>query len=189
MPSLRLVVLCAVLAIGLIAGSKGKTGIWAEYAGGTVDAIPTNTVGTLEFDDAQQLKFQYDKSSSYTVPYAWITNTEVARTPGHKLMRFSVPKFMTGGKRETLSITFRGDKGGPQMLTFTLSPEHASMAQSMLAMRVTKPDPAQAAAAKNAPPATDGSWADKVWKTTRNQASWASSEPDKPQQQQQQQQK
>ena len=180
MPSLRLVILCALASASLMAGSAGKTGIWAEFAGGTIKDIPSSAYGTLDFDDALQLRFQYDKSESYGVPYARITDCQIAKTPGHRVLHVSVPKFMTGGKRETLSITYRDDSGAPQMLTFTMSPDHASLAQSMLSMRVAKPDPAQAAAAKTAPaPAADGAWSDKVWKTARNQASWPTTEPDK----------
>jgi hypothetical protein len=186
MLSLRLVVLCAVASASLIAAPAAKTGVWAEYAGGTIKDIPSSAYGTLNFDDAKKLTFNYDLSDSYNLPYARITDCQVAQTPGHKMMHVSIPKFMTGGKRDTLSITFRDDSGVPQMLTFTMSPQNASLAQSMLSMRVTKPDPAQAAAAKSASPDTDGAWADKVWKTSRNQATWPTVEADKQQPAQQQ---
>lgn len=134
------------------------------YIEGTVKAIPANSTGTLNFDDAKELRFNYG-SSVYALPYEQITSTDITRPELHHILRkIPVPSFSRDPK-ETLTIAYKDAAGTTGTLTFELTSSQASRTRDNIAMK-------QAQIAAKAEAHSNDWWGDKFWKTNRNKASW-----------------
>ena len=72
MSIIRHLLALAALSPVLFAGAVGSDK--AEYAAGTVEAVPLNTQGVLDLGDSNELRFRYEEHS-YGVPYNRITRS------------------------------------------------------------------------------------------------------------------
>ena len=168
----RLALFSVAAVIALPPVAVRAESIEAQYVGGTRNAIPANVTGTLNLDDAKELRFAYG-SSIYRIPYAQISGTEIQRAgDGRKLFgRVPLPSLTPWKRKQTLCINFKdaGDKAAS--VNFEVWSKDATLAESLLAGRKQpKPETQQAAA-------PDSWWGDRIWKTTRNQSTWASEKP------------
>lgn len=136
----------------------------AEYVGGSVKSIPMNAVGSLNCDNAKELRFSYGQGI-YKLPYEQIVGTEIAKgETRHVLHKIPVPSLF-GRQKQTLTISYKDPSGTSGSLSFELSAWQAKATQNSIAE--AKELPLAAAAA-----ASDEWWGDQYWKTTRNKAAW-----------------
>jgi hypothetical protein len=139
-----------------------------EYVGGTVKTIPANTVGTLNLDDARQLRFIYN-GSVFALPYEQITTTDIAKGEGHHILRkIPVPSLNPGKRKDTLTIAYKDPSGATGTLNFLLTATQASDASDEIAIK--KVSPAVILTANQ----NEEWWGDKYWKTNRNKGAWSS---------------
>jgi hypothetical protein len=173
MSMLRLALFSAAAVIALPQISVKAENIDAQFVGGTRNAIPANTIGTLNLDDAKELKFNYG-GAVYRVPYAQITGSDIQKSEdGRKLFgHVPLPSLTPWKRKQVLSISFKdsGDKTGS--LNFQLWTKDAALAQTMLAERR---DPK--ASTSQTAVSDDSWWGDKYWKTVRNHNTWGSEKP------------
>jgi hypothetical protein len=136
-----------------------------EYTGGTVKSIPANSVGSLNLDDAKEMKFVYGQSA-YNLPYEQITSTDIAKGEGHHLFRkIPVPSLRPGNRKETLTVSYKDAAGATGTLNFVLTASQASEVSETIAAKKAAPQ------SETATQSSDW-WGDRYWKTTRNQATW-----------------
>jgi hypothetical protein len=144
-----------------------------EYVGGTVKAIPANSTGAFNFDDAKELRFNYGQSV-YAVPYEQITAADVAKGEAHHILRkIPVPSFSRDPK-ETLSINYKDAAGATGTLSFELTASQASQVRDDI---TKKKDRIQA----NADARSNDWWGDTLWKTNRNKGAWEAQSAQNPQ--------
>jgi len=137
-----------------------------EYVGGTAKAIPANSTGTFNLDDAKELRFSYG-TSVFAVPYEQITNAEVSKPKGemhHILRKIPVPAF-SRDPRENLTIAYKDAAGEAGTLTFELPLRQADRVRDNIETKK-----AQIKAETEA--RSNDWWGDKIWKTNRNRATW-----------------
>jgi len=137
-----------------------------EYLGGTVKAIPANSTGAFNFDDAKELRFNYG-GSVYALPYEQITTTDIGKVKGeshHILRKIPVPSFSRDPK-ETLTIAYKDAAGATGTLSFELNASQAAQTRDSIAMKKALIDAANEARSNEW-------WGDKYWKTNRNKAAW-----------------
>jgi hypothetical protein len=143
----------------------GATSTAVEYVGGTVKSIPANSIGTFNFDDGKQMRFNYG-STAYQLSYDEIIGTDVAKAEGHHILhKIPVPQFDPRKRKETLSIHFKNESGATETLNFELAAEQADRARDMIA--IMKKGPENVLTSQK-----DDWWGDKYWKTNRNKAAW-----------------
>ena len=170
MAMFRLALFSAAAMIALPTASVKAQEIEAQYVGGTRNAIPANTIGSLSLDDSKEFKFKYG-GTAYRIAYTQITNSDLQKADDiHRLFgRVPLPSLTPWKRKQNLSISFKdtGDKVGT--LNFLLGTKDAALAESLLAAR-RDGKPSQETA-------DDSWWGDKYWKTSRNRATWASEKP------------
>jgi hypothetical protein len=156
--------LISTIAFAILPTAVLRAADTAEYIGGTVKAIPMNSTGLLNLDDAKVLKFNYGQAV-YKLPYEQITGTEITKgETRHVLKKIPVPSLF-GRKKETLTISYKDPAGASGTLTFELAARLASAVQDTIAEQKAAP---QAAAANQ----SNEWWGDKYWKTNSNKATW-----------------
>lgn len=134
------------------------------YVEGSVKAIPVNSTGTFNFEDAKQLQFNYGKSV-YAVPYEAITDTEVGKGEMHHVLRkIPVPSFSPNHK-ETLTIRYKDASGAASTMTFSLTATQSAQVRNDIASK-------KKVIATDAEARSTDFWGDKYWKTNRNHGSW-----------------
>jgi len=154
---------CALLPPCVLSAASSSV----EYVGGTVKTIPANTVGTLNLDDARQLRFIYN-GSVFALPYEQITTTDITKAEGHHILRkIPVPSLNPGKRKDTLSIAYKDSTGAAGTLNFVLTATQASEASDEIAIKKTAP--AQILSANQ----NEEWWGDKYWKTNRNKGAWS----------------
>jgi hypothetical protein len=135
-----------------------------EYVGGTAKAIPENSTGSFNFDDAKEMRFNYG-GSVFAVPYEQITGTEITKPELHHILRkIPVPSF-SRYPRETLTITYKDAAGSTGKLNFDLTSIQANHTCDSIAYK-------KAAIAADAEARSSDWWGDKYWKTSRNKGTW-----------------
>jgi hypothetical protein len=135
-----------------------------EYVAGTVKAIPANSTGAFNFEDAKQLQFNYG-SSSYALAYEQITAADIEKGPTHHVLRkIPVPAF-SRNPIETLTISYKDAAGANGTLSFQLTANQAAEIRSTIASK-------KAAIAADVEARSTDWWGDKYWKTNRNQPGW-----------------
>ena len=148
----------------------------AEYLGGTVKTIPSNTVGTLDLNDPKDLVFHYGRNF-FRLPFEKIRTYEIAhanparRTLGH----VPLPR-MPWKQDQVLNVSFRGIGNETGVLSFKLNGKDVSMAEWALKSRVDDPKESASNGARSKLP--ESWWGDRYWHTLRNSALWPSSEPE-----------
>jgi hypothetical protein len=134
----------------------------AQYLGGTLKTIPSDSIGTLNVSDANELRFHYG-TSLYRLPYTQIIESGVidANNKGHWLVHIPGKKHY-----QTLVVGYKDASGTDNTLNFQLSSKAAEYAQEAITTH------RKATEAANADP--NLWWGDKYWKTPRNhsQAQW-----------------
>ncbi len=154
-------------ATGKKAGKAGKqkeqkprdySGI---YTSGTVAAIPKQTAGRLDLNNAEVLTFHYGKPS-WSIAYRRIKNVEVADKSLDALIR--IPK--VNERRRTFTIEFFGPSDDLQFTTFEIPLKDSFEVLPLIEQRTGK---AVAVSGAQTPGAW---WGDGIWKTTRNAALW-----------------
>ena len=136
-----------------------------EYVGGTVKSIPANSTGTFSFDDAKELRFNYN-NTSYSLPYDQVATTDVTKGESHHILRkIPVPSFSPGKRKETLTIGYKDASGTAGTLNFELTADQATEACDTIAAK-------KAAIAAGVAARSIDWWGDKYWKTNRNQSTW-----------------
>ena len=139
---------------------KADPTIEARFLGGTVKTIPIESAGTLNFKDAQELRFQY-LGTVYRLPYAQIVDTEIQdpTNRGHWVVHVPLRK-----RFETLVISYHDSNGAVNTLNFQMSSRVADVAERAISSRRNEVE------AANADPASF--WGDKIWKTARTRDYW-----------------
>ncbi len=151
----------AVLPQAVLLGASSTV----EYVGGTVKVIPANSVGSFNFDDAKEMRFNYG-SAMFKIPYEQITTTDISKAEGHHLLgKIPVPSFSSGRRKQTLSISYKDAAGAAGTLNFVLSANQASVARQTITDRKTLPQNTSASQSMEW-------WGDKYWKTSRNKGVW-----------------
>ena len=136
-----------------------------EYVGGTVKSIPANSTGAFGFEDAKELRFNYN-GASYSLPYEQIATTDVTKGESHHILRkIPVPSFSPGKRKETLTIAYKDASGTAGTLNFELTADQATETCDIIAAK-------KAAIAAGVAARSNDFWGDKYWKTNRNQATW-----------------
>lgn len=173
MSMLKLALLSAVAVVALPQISVRAENIDVQFVGGSRNAIPANTLGTLNLDDAKELKFNYG-TAVYRVPYTQITGADIQKSEdGHKLFgRVPLPSLTPWKRKQVLSVSFKDSADKTGTLNFQLWTKDATWAQLTLAERR---DPK--ASTTQTAGADDSWWGDKYWKTTRNHSNWGSAKP------------
>jgi len=136
----------------------------AEYTGGSVKAIPMNSIGYLSTDDSKTLQFLYGKSV-YKLPYEQITGTEITRGDTHHVMKKIPVPVLFGRNKETLTISYKDAAGVTGTLSFDLAARIATATQQ----GISEQRAAIQAAATNP---QNQWWGDNYWKTLRNKSEW-----------------
>ncbi len=155
-------VLAAVAPAALLAASDS-----VQYVGGTVKSIPVNSAGTFSFEDAKEFRFTYN-GSVFKLPYDKITSTEIEKADVRRVMHvFPAMSPIASHRKQTLVINYTDASGSAGTVNFELAAYKAADAQATIAAKRSPISPATAAAASNA------WWGDSVWKTQRNQSTWA----------------
>lgn len=159
LPSLAFALIPAALLSG--ATTPGKI----TYVGGTVEAIPVNSVGTFSFEDAKNFQFKYG-SSVYKLPYAQITGTDISRAELRRVHRIPVPALTPSRWKDVLTISYKDSSGTAGTLKFEMPTMSALEARQQIADK-TSPAGESAATTKD-----NQWWGDQYWKTLRNKSAW-----------------
>jgi hypothetical protein len=155
--------LISTIALAILPAAVLRASDSVEYVGGTVKAIPMNSVGFLNVYEPKVLKFNYGQSE-YKLPYDQITGTEITKgETKHVLKKLPVPSLF-GRKKETLTISYKDPAGATGTLTFELAAKQASIVQNTIAE--------QKAIAQATANQSDEWWGDKYWKTNSNRSAW-----------------
>jgi hypothetical protein len=152
----------ALIPSALVWGAIAKV----EYVGGTVQSIPANAVGSLNFDDARDLQFNYS-GSVYKLPYEQITSTDVTRTELRRVHRIPVPALLPNHWKNTLTISYKDSAGTTGTVKFVKPMVDASEARQRIADKKAPPGETSATTQDN-----NLWWGDKYWKTNRNKPTW-----------------
>ena len=152
----------ALIPTALLLGASEKK---VEYVGGTVQSIPANAVGSLNFEDPRDLQFTYS-GSVYKLPYEQITNTDISRAELRRVHRIPVPSILPNRWKDTLTISYKDSTGTAGTVKFVLPVAEATEARQMIADRKAPPGETSATAQDNQ------WWGDKYWKTNRNKTTW-----------------
>jgi hypothetical protein len=166
----------ATVLLTAMAYASGAKGSDAEYLGGTVRAIPSNTVGTLDLNDPTDLVFHYGRNF-YRLPFEKIKTYEIshAKPARRTLGRVPVPR-MPWKQDQILNLSFRGNNNDTGILSFKLTGKERSNAEWALKSRVDDPRESASAGARSKLP--ESWWGDRYWRTSRNSALWPSNEPE-----------
>lgn len=138
-----------------------REGFDSLYAGGTVAAIPQNSMGKLDLSDRAALRFHYGKPT-WSVPYSKVTSIAVADRKQPKMLH--VPKLMKD--KRVFTIGFSNENGQKQNLIIEMPVQTALSALPLLEERTGK------AAVVEGAQNPDGWWGDRYWRTTRNSGTW-----------------
>jgi len=155
--------LVSTLIFAVVPPAVVKAAESAEYVGGTVKSIPVNSAGSLNFDNAKEIRFNYS-GSVYSLPYDQITNTEINKAESRRVLgKIPVPALIH--RKQVLSISYKDAAGASGTLNFELAANEAPVAQQTIETKKAGP---QTAASQN----SNDWWGDKYWKTNRNQGQW-----------------
>lgn len=141
-----------------------------QYVGGTVKSIPVNSTGTLNFDDAKELRFVYN-GTMFQLPYDEITSTQIEKADVRRVWHvFPAMSPIASHRKQTLVINYTDSTGATGSVNFELAAYRAEDAQETIQAKKSPISPAAAAAASNE------WWGDKYWKTVRNKPVWDAAE-------------
>jgi len=160
--------LISTVAFAIIPTAVLRAADTAEYVGGSVKAIPMNSIGFLSADDEKALQFSYGKAI-YKMPYEQITGTEITKGETHHVMKKIPVPSLFGRNKETLTISYKDAAGVSGTLSFELAARLATATQEAISDQRA----AIQAAASN--PSNEW-WGDKYWKTLRNSGTWEAAE-------------
>lgn len=165
-------VLLPSLAFGLIpaallSGANNTNTAKIAYVGGTVEAIPVNSVGTFIFEDARNFQFKYG-DAVYKLPYAQITGTDISRAELKRVHRIPLPALVPSRWKDILTISYKDSAGAAGTLKFELPTVTALDARQQIADKTAPPGESAATSQDNQ------WWGDKYWKTNRNKTAWDS---------------
>ena len=152
----------ALIPSALLWGASTKV----EYVGGTVQSIPANAVGSLNFDDTRDLQFNYS-SSVYKLPYEQITSTDITRTELRRVHKIPVPALLPNRWKNTLTISYKDSAGTAGTVKFVMPMVDATEARQKIADKKAPPGETSATTQEN-----NQWWGDKYWKTNSNKAAW-----------------
>jgi len=156
--------LVSTIAFAILPTAVLRASDTAEYIGGTVKAIPMNSIGFLNLEDTKVMKFNYGQAV-YKLPYDEITGTEVTKGETHHVLKkFPVPSLF-GRNKETLTISYKDPAGVTGKLSFEVTARLAASVQNSITEQKALP----LAEATNDP---NEWWGDKYWKTNRNKNTW-----------------
>jgi len=155
LPSMAL----ALIPAALMSATK------VEYVGGTVQSIPANAEGSLNFDSPRELQFNYS-DSVYKIPYEQITNTEITRTELRRVHRIPVPALLPNKWKNTLTISYKDQTGTTGTVKFVMPMADALDVRKAIAERKAPAGETSATSINNQ------WWGDQYWKTTRNKPNW-----------------
>ena len=136
-----------------------------EYVGGTVQSIPANAVGSLNFDNPRDLQFNYS-GSVYKLPYEQITSTDLTRTELRRIHKVPVPALFPNRWKNTLTISYKDSAGTTGTVKFVMPMADAVNAREAIADRKAPPGETSATSRDNQ------WWGDQYWKTNRNKPVW-----------------
>lgn len=159
LPSLAIALASVAVLNG--AATPGKI----SYVGGTVEAIPVNSAGTFNFEDAKNFQFKYG-NSVYKLPYAQITGTEITRAELRRVHRIPMPSLVPSHWKDILTISYKDASGAAGTLKFEMPTMAALDARQQIADKTAPPGESAATAQDNQ------WWGDKYWKTLRNKSTW-----------------
>ena len=148
----------------------------AEYLGGSIKSVPTNTVGTLDLNDPSDLVFRYG-NNFYRLPFEKIKTYEIDHArPAHRVLgRVPIPN-LPWKQDQVLNLSFRSEGNETGVLSFKLTGKDLSRAEWALKSRVQDAtDPSSASPRAKLP---ESWWGDRYWRTNRNRALWPSGEPE-----------
>ncbi|HEY6333290.1 MAG TPA: hypothetical protein VI756_28460, partial [Blastocatellia bacterium] len=149
--------LISTIAFAIIPTAVLRASDTAEYIGGTVKAIPMNSIGFLDLVDTKVMKFTYGHAV-YKLPYEQITGTEVTKGDAkHVLKKLPIPTLF-GKNKETLTISYKDAAGVAGTLSFEVTARLAASVQDTITEQKALP----LAEATNDP---NEWWGDKYWKT------------------------
>ncbi|MGD0436604.1 MAG: hypothetical protein ABSB86_09060 [Bryobacteraceae bacterium] len=158
----------AIIPPALMGGSSNTV----EYVGGTVKSIPANTIGSFDFNNGKQMRFNYGGIAAYELEYDQITGTDISKADGHHILhKIPVPVFNPNKKKETLSVHFKDEAGATGTLNFELAAEEADHVRNMIAIMKAGPQNVLSSQSSN------DWWGDKYWKTNRNKGAWEAGNP------------
>jgi hypothetical protein len=152
----------ALIPSALLWGASTKV----EYVGGTVQSIPANAVGSLNFDDVRDLQFNYS-GSVYKLPYEQITSTDITRTELRRVHKIPVPALLPNRWKNTLTISYKDSAGTAGTVKFVMPMVDANEARQRIADKKAPPGETSATTQEN-----NQWWGDKYWKTNRNKPTW-----------------
>ena len=110
---------CMFLAMACMLGSLAFAGIdkdAAMYIGGTVSAIPEQTVGKLDLTNDEKMSFQWS-GGSWDLPYKQITSLEYGQKAGRRVgvaVVVTVWALFSKKRRHFLTIGFTDPEGKKQ---------------------------------------------------------------------------
>lgn len=151
----------------------------AEYVGGTVKAIPSNTPGTLDLSDPTDVVFRYGRNF-YRLPFEKIKSYEIERSrPAVRAFgRVTVPG-VPWKQEQILNLSFRGSNNEVGVVSFKIKGKDAGRTEWALKARVDSSQDASSAAGDGArPKLPEAWWGDRWWRTNRNAALWPSTAAD-----------
>jgi hypothetical protein len=169
--------LCFGIALlACLAYASGASHSDAEYLGGTVKSIPSNTIGTLDLNDPQEIVFRYGRNF-YRLPFEKIKSYEISHSkPARRVFgRVPVPS-MPWKQDQILNLSFRSGNNETGVLSFKLTGKDLSSAEWVLKSRIDDPKEAANNGVRSKLP--EAWWGDRYWRTTRNAALWPSSDPE-----------
>lgn len=150
----------------------------AQYIYGSVKSIPADATGALDLTDAKDLQFQYG-SDGYKLPYGKIKSYEFTESKGETrtIGGVPLPKLPFLGRQEILNLSFYGEQGGINTMSFRVTARNLSTIEWVLSQRVEAERRAAESASRTKLP--EAWWGDKWWKTNRNKPVWpdAAAEP------------
>lgn len=151
----------ALIPSALLWGATEKV----EYVGGTVQSIPANAAGSLNFDDSRDLQFHYS-GSVYKLPYEQITGTDITRAELRRVHKIPVPSLMHTRWKDILTISYKDSTGTAGTVKFEMPIAEAVDARQKIADRRAPPGEVSATSIDNQ------WWGDQYWKTNRNKTTW-----------------
>jgi hypothetical protein len=102
----RAVALALACAVGFPAASWAVDKDKAEYVGGTLSTVESNTPGVLATSDSTKLIFVAEKNGGIVeIPYKKVLDIEY----GQKVNRKKSSVLLTKGRKHYLTITYKGE--------------------------------------------------------------------------------
>lgn len=143
----------------------------AEYLGGTVKSIPSDSPGKLDLSDPNDLIFAHAKGV-YRLPFEQIKSYEWehTRAASRKVFRrVQIPHLPWGRPDDVLNLTYRVDGNTMGVLSFKMTGKDLSPTEWALKSRIEQPATSAATGRTKLP---DSWWGDKYWRTNRNAGLW-----------------